>query len=115
MDIGKAALERGDDLGRFLHRERRLGDVGELGPTREGQRLDVGDRLDQCDRLRRFAHRPDHLLVAGVADQDDPVALGGKAARLGVHLRNERAGGVDRQQSELRAARVHLRCDAVSR
>src|SRR5262249_37574074 len=34
----------------------------------------VVDGLDEDDRLGRLAHRPDHLHVAGVADEDDGVA-----------------------------------------
>ena len=41
----------------------------------ELERLDVGDRFDEDDRVGRLAHRADHLFVAGVADQDDRVAL----------------------------------------
>ena len=60
--------------------------------------VDVLDRLDQHDRVGRLAGRPLDLLVAGVADQDDRVALLGELARLDVDLGDERAGGVDRPQ-----------------
>ena len=38
------------------------------------------------------------LLVVAVPDQEDRVAAGGVAAYLGVHLRHQRAGGVDDRQ-----------------
>ena len=67
---------------------------------RELERLAPRPTPDEDRRLRRLAHRPDDLLVAGVADQDDRVAVGRVAARLHVHLRHERAGGVDRVVAE---------------
>ena len=60
--------------------------------------------LDQDDVLRRLPHRALDLLVPGVADEHDRVALGGELLRLDVHLGHERTGRVDRVQ--LRAARV---------
>ena len=83
-----------------------------------GREVEVGDllpRLDEQDRVGDLAHRPDDLLVAGMADEDDGVAVGGIAARLHVHLRHERAGGVDRPQPALLGVRVHRRRDAVGR
>ena len=44
------------------------------------------------------------LLVASVADEEDRVAEPGVVPRLGVHLRDQRARGVDRPQpAEARA------------
>ena len=57
--------------GRLVDREGRLRDVrdplgvGELHPLR------VLDGLNEDDRVRRLARRPDDLLVALVADQGD--------------------------------------------
>ena len=34
-------------------------------------------RPDEHRGVGRFSHRPDHLLVPGMADQDDRVAVGG--------------------------------------
>ena len=69
------------------HRSRRprgrLRDVGELGVGPGVERLGVLDGLDQDRGLRRLAHRPLDLL-AGVADEDDGVALGGVALGLDV-------------------------------
>ncbi len=57
----------------------------------------------------RLAHRALHLLVAGVADQHDRVALGGELLRLDVHLGHERAGGVDRLELARAGVGVHAR------
>ena len=52
-------------------------------------------RLDHDRRVRPLAARADHLDVVGVADERDEVAAVGVAPRLGVHLGDERADGVD--------------------
>ena len=57
-------------------------------------RADIGHAFHQRHRGRRLAHRAFHFLVPGVADQRDQVAVGGKPAGFGVHLRHERAGRV---------------------
>ena len=115
VDRREAAAQRRDHLAGLVDRERRLRDVGEPVVGRVRKRLDVCDRLDEHDRAGRLAHRPDDLLVAGVADQDDGVAVGGVTARLDVHLRDERAGRVDRLQVALRRVREHGRSDPVRR
>jgi hypothetical protein len=51
--------------------------------------------------------------VPGVADQQDVVVPGGEAARLVVHLGDQRAGGVDRAQPPLFRGAAHLGSDAV--
>ena len=89
----------------LVDRERRLRDVGDPRVRRELERLRLGDVLHEHRRLGRLAHRPDDLLVAGVADQDDRVAVGGVAPRLHVHLRHERAGRVDHVVPERRRRR----------
>ena len=113
--MGNRSPQSGDDLERLVHRERRLGDVG--NPVRIGdlQVIDLGHRADQLDRLGRLAHRADDLLVALVSDQDDRIALGGVFARLGVHLGDQRAGRVQHVQLPLAAALVHLGGDSVGR
>ena len=64
---------------------------------RKGARL--GDGLDQADgALGELAHGPDHLRVAGMADQDDLQALLVVAGGLDVHLGHQRAGGVQDEQ-----------------
>ena len=71
-----------------------LGDVRNRCAGGELQRLGLGDVLDEHG-VGRFSHRPDHLFVPGMADQDDRVAVGGVPARLDVNLGHERAGRVD--------------------
>ena len=73
------------------------------------------DVLHEDRRLGRLAHRPDDLLVALVADQDHRVPVVGVAARLHVHLRDERAGRVDHVVPQRGGVRVHGRGDAVRR
>jgi hypothetical protein len=51
--------------------------------------------------------------VAGVADEDDRVALGGELDRLAVDLGDQRAGRVDGLQLAPRRVGVHRRRDAV--
>ena len=66
------------------------------------ERLRVGDRLDEHDRVGRLAGRALDLLVSGVADQHDRVAAPRVAPRLRVHLRHERARRVDRRRGRAR-------------
>ena len=80
--------------------ERRLRDVGEPRVRREVERLRLGDVLHEHRRLGRLAHRAHDLLVAGMADQDDRVAVRRVTPRLHVHLRHERAGRVDHVVAE---------------
>ena len=63
--------------------------------------------------LGRLAHRALDLLVAGVADEDDRVALGGELDRLAVDLGHERAGRVDRLQAAALGVGVDGRRHAV--
>ena len=64
--------------------------------------------------LGRLAHRALDLLVAGVADEDDRVALGGELLGLDVDLGDQRAGRVDREQAALaRRSAWTRRRDAV--
>ena len=70
------------------------------------QRVDVRLGLDEDDVLGRLAHRALDLLVAGVADEDDRVALAGELDGLAVHLRDERARRVDGLQAAALGVRV---------
>ena len=54
--------------------------------------------LDDADAAGGLAERADHLLVVGVADEHDVVAVVAVAAGLVVHLGHQRAGGVDHEQ-----------------
>ena len=75
--------------------------------------VDVGGMLDHVDGVRRLAERPLHLLVVGVADQHDAVAVAREAPRLDVHLVDEGAGGVDDAQLPRVGIGAHLRRDPV--
>jgi len=75
----------------------------------------VGDGLHEDRRLGGLAGRPDDLLVTLVADEQDRVAVRGVASRLHVHLRHERARGVDRAQAPCLRVPVHGRGDPVGR
>ena len=112
-DLGEATPEGGDDLAGLVDRERRLRDVRELRVLRDVERLDLLDGLHEDGRLGRLAHRPDDLLVPFVADEDDRVALVRVPARLDVHLRHERADGVDDVVAELRGVLEDGRRDTV--
>ena len=104
-----------DDPCRIVHRQRGLGEIGHLRRVGHLDPVDVRGRLDQADRLRRLAHRPHHLIVAGVADQQDRIALLGEADGLPVDLGHQRAGGVDRLQTPLGRLPADLRRHAVGR
>ena len=95
-DRREARLQRRDDLGGVVDRERGLGDEGEPGGVARGDARDVGDGLDQEHRARRqLAHGADHLRVAGVADHHHLQAVRVVALGLEMHLGDQRAGGVD--------------------
>src|SRR5262249_31030674 len=70
---------------------------------------------DELDRPGRLAERSDRLVVLLVADQDDRVVLPRVVDRLQVHLRDERAGGVDRLQLLAPRRVAHRRGHAVGR
>ena len=115
LDPGEAAAQHGDDLARLVDRERRLGEVCERSVGRKRDALGVLRRLDEDDRVGRLAERALHLLVPRVSDEDQCIAGCGVAARLRVHLRHQRAGGVDRRQAQLFRLAADCRGDAVSR
>ena len=92
---------------RLVDRQRRLGDIGDPLRVVDLERVDVVLGLDEHDGVGRLAHRPLDLLVAGVADEHDRVAVGGELDRLAVDLGHQRAGRVDR----LQAARLGVGVD----
>ena len=77
------------------------------------RRVDFFDGADQMERFRGFAHRADDFVVAGVADEDDLVALLGIANRFQMNFGHQRAGGVDRFQASLLGDAADFRGDAV--
>ena len=93
--------------------ERVVCDEGDVLGIGHLPRVDVDLGLHQHDVPGRLPHGALDLLVAVVADQHDRVALRREAARLDVHLRHERARGVDRPQLTRGGVLVHDRCDAM--
>src|SRR5919198_232655 len=112
---------RGSGRERNLDHADRVGRVGRADDQKQVDllrvaHLDVVDRLrpvDERDVLRGFAARPDDLFVPLVADQQDVVVVLGEAAHLVVHLRHERARGVDGLQVARRRLLVDFGGDAV--
>ncbi len=84
-----------------------------IGLPPESSFAGVLGRLDHHGLVRALSPRPDHLDVVGMADERDQVAAVGVAPRLGVHLRDERADGVDDAQAAALAVLAHRRRDAV--
>ena len=112
-DRGEPLAQPADDRGRLVDRQRRLREVGDALGVLDLERVDVGLGLDEHDRAGHLAHRALDLLVAGVADEHDRVAVGGELDRLAVDLGHERAGRVDRPQAALGGVGVDRRRDAV--
>ena len=102
-----------DDLVGLVDRERRLRQVRDALGVRRLDAVGLPRRPRRAGSAGRLAGRPLDLLVAVVADQEDRLALGRKAARLGVHLRDERAGGVDHVEPACRRVGADGRRDAV--
>src|SRR4029078_8440192 len=98
LDGRKAAAEDRDDLVRVVYGERRLSQVDELLGLGRDHGLRLLGGLDKDDRPRRLAGRPVYLLVPRMADEKDRVAEPCEMPCLSVHLRDKRAGGVDRAE-----------------
>ncbi len=97
-DRRELLAQPGDDRGRLVDRQRRLREVGDPLRVLDLERVDVVLGLDQHDRAGDLAHRPLDLLVAGMADEHDRVAVGRELDGLAVDLGDERARRVDRAQ-----------------
>ena len=102
-DLREALAQAVDDRPCLVDRQRGLRDVGDLARILHLELVDVALVLDQHDVVGRLAHRAFDLLVAGVPDEHDRVALGGELLGLDVDLGHQRARRVDRVQ--LRARR----------
>jgi len=83
--------------------------------VREREPLHLRHRLAHDDRLRRLAERPDHFHVLAMAHEHDRVAVAGVLERLQMHLRDQRAGGVERAQPALARLGAHRGRHAVRR
>ena len=105
-----------------LHRLTRLvdaeGGLGEPGDRLVGvhaQGVDVLRGLDQGDVVGCLTRGALHLLVAGMADEQNPRTILGEPSCLVMHLGDQRAGGVDGAQAAPFGLLLHLRGDAVCR
>jgi hypothetical protein len=114
-DRREALAQPRDDRAGLVDGERRLGEVCDPRGILDLERVDVLLGLDEHDRAGHLAHRALDLLVPGVADEHDRVALGSELDRLAVHLGDERAGRVDRAQPALQGVGMDRGRDAVSR
>ena len=112
-DVGKPAMQRGDDAARVVDAQRRLRHVGDRRIVGNIERVDVVLGLHQCHRLGNLAHRAFDLRMAGVADQNEPAALRDIALALIVHLGDQRAGGVEHRELALRGFLLDALGDAM--
>ena len=85
------------------------------GSVNCGSVVDLGDRLDPVDGVGCDRHGADRLLVALVADVDDPVALARPHPHLVVDLGHQRAHRVDHVAALGPGRRDHLGSRAVGR
>ena len=98
-DAGEAGAQRLHDLARVVHRERGLRHEGEpLGIRR--RRATPRPRWSRPEAPRPAATGPwcRPPRVAGMADQHDRAAAPPVELGLPVHLRDQRAGGVDGEE-----------------
>ena len=110
---GPARADGIDDVTGVVHGQRRLGDNEDAARIGEGQRGDIGGRIDDGGALRGFAAGALDLLVVLMADQHHVKAIAGGLLRLQVDLGHEGAGGVDDAEPLGVRLRPHLGGDAV--
>ena len=102
LDLGKAALQRIDDVAGILDRQCRLGQIGELVCVAGRQSVGLGDSLDEGDcTLWQLPHRAHDFGVTPMSDQDDSEPLGVAPLCLYMHFADERAGGIDLEEMAL--------------
>src|SRR3546814_1751038 len=76
LDAGETAAELGDDFRRVVHRQRRLGEVGELLRVGRADCARVVDRLDQRHGAGRYlAEGADDLRMPGMSDEENVTTL----------------------------------------
>ena len=102
-----------DDAFGFVHGERGLHQVADLVRIRHLNRVYFGLVLDEDGVLGFLAERALRLLVAGVPDEQDRVALPGEPACLVVHLSDQWTCRVHHVQPAPRRLLADARCDAV--
>ena len=98
-DLREAPAQRLDAIARVVHRQRGLRQVRDLVGVGHREAIHVLRMRDQEHAVRRLPHRPHHLVVVGVADEDDRVALARVADGLEMHLGDERTRRVDDPQA----------------
>jgi hypothetical protein len=94
-DAREARAQRGDHVVGLVDGEGRLREVGHAVGILDLEPSHVGLVGHDPRALRGLPDGAVDLLVALVADEHDRVAVAREAARLGVDLAHERAGGVD--------------------
>ncbi len=97
-DFGKLFPKSFDHDVRVIDAECRLGEVGDLVCVGNAQSINVLGRLNENDLVGCFAHRPDHFIMALVANQDDGIPLLGVFDGFEVNLDDKRARRVDRAE-----------------
>jgi hypothetical protein len=107
-DLREAGLQGFHDVLSIVHGKRRLRHEGESRLVGDRDPRDVVERLDERDgSVRELPHRADYLRVAGVANEHDVTAALAMDLRLAVNLGDQRAGGVDREETACGGARGH--------
>ncbi|MCE3269673.1 MAG: hypothetical protein K0S57_70 [Ramlibacter sp.] len=112
-DAGKALLDRLADLRRVVHRQRGLGHHRQPLGLRGLHPGHVRHVLHQVDAVVQLAHGAFDFRMALVADHDELVAFLGQLGHLDVHLRHQRAGGVEHVEAALPRLCLHRLADAV--
>ena len=106
--FGKPLLQQRDDFGGVVDRQRRLRHEGEIVGILRREGLGVFRGLDQRHRAgRQLAERADHLGVMGMSDQQDFAAALEMDRGLPVHLGDQGAGGVEREEIAGAGVRGH--------
>ena len=104
---GKLCPQPVDGLQRFIDTEGGLAQPGHTGRISQFEVGDLVGRFHHCDVVRRLARGAFDLFMTRVPDEQNVQSLAGESLGLLVHLRDQRAGGVD----HLEASRLRLRVD----
>src|ERR1700722_16434136 len=97
-DVAEATSERGDDAPRIVDAQCRLRDVGDGGVDRDGELLDVVFVFDQVYFAVDLPEGAFDFRRAVMADEHQHATPGNVPPPLVVHLRDQRASGVDGRQ-----------------
>jgi len=107
-DGRKPLLQDRDDVAGVVHGQRRLRRVGEFAAVARHDGARVLDGFDQLDgAVGQLPHRANYLGMAGMADQDHVEAAFVVQDCFLVHLGDERAGGVEKEQAAMLGIRRH--------